>query len=63
MVDNRRFGVGPRTALSIDNDFVPAEYVNILSSTLVWLYRARLPLLSVELLASNKAGFGLSVSQ
>jgi len=33
----RRFGTGPKTALSIDRDFDPAENVNVLSSTLVML--------------------------
>jgi len=59
IVKKRRFGMGPRTALSTDNDFYPAENMNVLSSTLVRLYRARLPLLSIELWASKMAGFGL----
>jgi len=49
MVNSRRFGMGPRTALPKDKDFDPAENANVLISTLVKLYRARLPLLSVEL--------------
>jgi len=36
--------MGPRTALSIHRDFDPADNVNVLSSTLVRLYRARPPL-------------------
>ena len=60
MVNNRRFGTGPRKALSIDRDFDPAANVNVLSSTLVWLYRARFRLLMVELRANNMAGFGLT---
>jgi len=48
MVNKRRFGMGPRTALSMDNDVDPAEKVNDLISTLVRLYRAKVPLLSVE---------------
>jgi len=46
MLNNRLFAMVPRTALSIDRDFGPAAYVNILSSTLVRLYRATLPLFS-----------------
>ena len=49
MLNNRCFGKGHRTALSIDKDFDPAENVNALSSTLISLYRVRLPLFSVEL--------------
>ena len=45
IVNKRRFGMGTTTALSIDKDFDPAENMNVLSSTLVTLYRARLPLL------------------
>jgi len=41
--------LGPMTLLSIGTDFDPAEDVNVLSSTLVRLYRAILPLLSIEL--------------
>ena len=37
MVKRRRFGMGPKTALSIERDFYPAENVNVLSSTLVIL--------------------------
>jgi len=48
MVNNIRFGMGPRTALSIENDFHPAENMNVLSSTLVRLEGARLPVCSVE---------------
>ena len=33
----RRFGTGPKTALSIDRDLDPAENVKVLSSTLVML--------------------------
>jgi len=49
MVNYRRFGMGPRTALSIDNDFDPPENVKVFSSTLVGLYRARFPFFSDEL--------------
>jgi len=49
MLKERRFGMGPRTALSIDKDFDLAENVNNLCSTVVRLYRARLLLFSVEL--------------
>ena len=41
MVNNGRFGMGPRTALHTDNDYDPAANVNVLSSTLVRLYRAQ----------------------
>ena len=37
MVKSRILGTGPKTALSIDRDFDPAENVNVLSSTLVML--------------------------
>ena len=37
MVNQRYFGMGTMTALSIDNDFNPAENVNVMSSTLVRL--------------------------
>ena len=49
MVKRRRFGTGPKTALSIDRDFDQEENVNILSSTLVMLYRARATVFSVAL--------------
>jgi len=52
--------MGPRPTLSMDNDFDPAGNVNVFSSILVRLYRARLPLLSVELLVNNMAGLGLT---
>ena len=48
-VNKRLFGMGPRTALSIDKYFDPAEHINVLSSTLVRFYRTRIPLFSVEL--------------
>jgi len=35
MVNSRRFGMGHRTALSMDRDFDPAANVNVLSLTLV----------------------------
>jgi len=34
MVKNRSFGMGTRTALSVDRDFDPSANVNVLSSTL-----------------------------
>jgi len=34
-VNSRRFGMEPRTALSIERDFDPATNVNVLNSTLV----------------------------
>jgi len=37
MVNNRRFGMGHRTVLSVDTDFDPTANVNILSSTLLTL--------------------------
>ena len=37
------FWDAPNTALYIDWDIDPAENVNVLSSTLVMLYRARAP--------------------
>ena len=49
MVNRRRLGMGPRTALSLDTEFDPAENVNVLTSTVVGLYRATLHLLGVEL--------------
>jgi len=49
LVNRRRLGMGPKTALSIDKVFDSAEKVNVLSSTLVSLYRARDPLFNVEL--------------
>jgi len=35
MVKRRRFGTVPKTALSIDRDFDPADNVNVLISTIV----------------------------
>ena len=35
--EEETLGTGPKTALSIDRDFDPAENVNVLSSTLVML--------------------------
>jgi len=49
MVNERRLGIGPKTALSVDKDFDALENVNVLSSTLVRLYRAMPPLLRIEL--------------
>ena len=49
MVNKRILGTGPRTALSIDRDFDPAEKVKVVSSTLVSLYCATFLFLSVEL--------------
>lgn len=43
MVYRIRFGIGPRIALSVDNDGDPLEKVNVLSSTLVRLYIAGPP--------------------
>ena len=40
IVNRLCIGSGPRTALSMDNDFGPLENTNILSSTLVKLYLA-----------------------
>jgi len=48
-VNKRRYGIGSRTALSIDKDFDPAENVNVLSSTVGRLQRARVPFLCVKL--------------
>jgi len=41
IVNSRRLELWPKTALSIDRDFDPAENLNDLRSTLVRLYRAR----------------------
>ena len=49
MVEKRSLGMEPNTALSIDRDFDQEENVNILSSTLVMLYRARATVFSVAL--------------
>ena len=43
MVNKIRLGMGPKTRLSIDRDFYPGANVNVLSSTLVKLYRAMPP--------------------
>jgi hypothetical protein len=43
MVNNRRLGMGPETRLSTDRDFYPGADVDVLSSTLVKLYRAMPP--------------------
>jgi hypothetical protein len=40
MVNKRRFGIGPKTALSVDRDPETLEKVNVLSSNLVRLYLA-----------------------
>jgi len=47
MVNKRRLGIGPKTALSIDKDVNPAGNENVLSSILVKLYRAMPPPLRV----------------
>jgi len=47
--EQKTFRNGSKMALPIDKDFDPAKNVNVRSSTLVRLYRARIPLLSVEL--------------
>jgi hypothetical protein len=39
MVNSRRLGRGPGTALSIDRDFDPAENVKVLRSTFVVIHR------------------------
>jgi hypothetical protein len=46
MVNSRRFGRGPRTALLVDRDLDPADYVKALRSTLVMCYRAKAPISS-----------------
>lgn len=46
MVYSRLLEMGPRTALSIERNFNPAENINVWNSTLVRLYRAMTPLLS-----------------
>jgi len=48
MVKIRRFGMGPNTALSIEID-CSLENVKVLSSTLVKLYLASIPLLRASL--------------
>jgi len=60
IVGSSRLGMGPRTALSIDRDFDPAEIVNVLISTLVRLYCARTPLLRSVLCADKIVGLGCS---
>jgi hypothetical protein len=60
MMNRRRFGIGPNTALSIDRDFDPLENVKDLVSTFVMLYLARQPLLRTVLWAKTIAGFGLT---
>jgi len=45
IVNSRRFGMRPGTALSIDRDFQTPENVNVLRSTLDRLYCATTPLL------------------
>jgi len=57
MVNKRHFGMGPTTALSIDRDFEPAANVNVLSSTLVRLYRARTPLFQRRSFCQQFGGF------
>ena len=46
LVNKMRLGMGPKTRLSIDREFDPGANVNVLSSTLVKLYRAIPPSLS-----------------
>jgi hypothetical protein len=41
VVNKRRFGIGPKSALSIDRELEPLENVNVLSSILVRLHMAR----------------------
>ena len=48
IVNKRRLGMGSKTVLSVDKDFVPLENVNVLSSTLVMIYRAMPRLLRAE---------------
>ena len=48
MVNKIRFGMGPKTRLSIDREFDPGANVNVMSSTLVKLYRAIAPPLRVS---------------
>jgi len=57
MVNKRRFEMERRTVLSIDNNLDPAEDVNLLRSTLIWLHSARFHLFNVQLCVSNMAGF------
>jgi len=45
MVNNRRLGIGLKTALFLDKDFNPLGNVNVFSSTIVKLYR-EMPLCS-----------------
>jgi hypothetical protein len=45
MVNNRRLGIGLKTALFLDKNFNPLGNVNVLSSTIVKLYR-EMPLCS-----------------
>jgi len=54
--------MGRRTALSIEKDFDPAESVNDLSSTLVRLYRARLPFAQCEIVSQQYGGVWLDAS-
>jgi hypothetical protein len=49
MVNKIRFGMGPKTRLSIDREFDPEANVNVLCSNLVKLYRAIAPPLRVSL--------------
>jgi len=51
IVNSRRFGSCPKTALLTDKDFGSAEKVKVLSSTLVRLYLARPPLARVVMCA------------
>jgi len=46
IVNRRRLGRWPGTSLSINRDLDPDDYVKVLRSTLVMLYRARAPLSS-----------------
>lgn len=60
IVNKRRLGSGPKTALSIDRDCDPAEKVNVLSATRVRLYRAIAPLYKAFACAIRIAGEGLT---
>jgi len=59
MLNKSYWVMGPKTELSIDKDFDPLENVNVLSSTLVKLYRAMPPSLRVESRPNRIVGFGL----
>ena len=61
MVNSRRLGRGPSTALSIDRDLDPVENVKVLRSTLVMLYHARDPLTIAVSSADRIGGFAACV--